>query len=135
MHKEKYDNFVNDKTVIKLNDGGDLYYFHDEKLIIIFAYIYSGLVANKAQTKRIFLSAFPLCNLIRDVPLPQKVEIVTKFLVNFSHEAYAMVFELVVDTFNKKASINLIEEPEMGEDLITQEEKKGIQINYKYHPV
>lgn len=133
MNTAKYEKLLNDKSVLK---GGGQFVEHflmpKEEIIIQFTFMYLGMDSNGYNylpKKRINLHIFPKANLIDEIQ-PRLINQKTIILANAESQDYATSFELLIEQEQRGISVILLDEPYLGEKLITKEEKDGIVIKY-----
>lgn len=133
MNVEKYENLLNDNSVLKgWGNFVEHFLIPNEEIIIQFMFMYLGMDSNGLNSlpkKRINLHTFPKANLIDEIQ-PRLINQKTIILANAESQYYAISFELLVEQEKRTISVILLDEPYLGGKLITKEEKYGIIIKY-----
>jgi hypothetical protein len=133
VEKERFDQLINDNTVIKIYEpiGGVLALYKPDEIIIDFVFMYTGHPGDHSlEPKRIIFKVFPLRQLSEAVPLPAAIGNYTGILTNADNSDYAILFAIRINSEKRTVKMEIEAMPEMGEALITDEEKNGIEIVY-----
>lgn len=132
MEKSKFDSIISDQKSIKFEEGGGQHFlFEKENLVISFSFIHksdSNLPISDPES-RIALTVSPLDNLSGDMPL-KTIGVSTQILVNADNHDYALTFLLKIDMPNRKVKVMIEDLPEMGQNIVTDEERNGIEVPY-----
>lgn len=117
------------ENVIKFGENNGGYYYHpDSGSVIFFSFKHKGIQSELDNSRRrIFLSQFNIENYNGPYPL-QKINSEQLFLVNTGHPEYEMLFKMTLDEKNKTIKLKLDKNPELGADLISQEEIDGLEL-------
>ncbi len=132
MGKELIESIINDNKTIKFGEwNGQYFIFESANLVVGFFFMHRGYPKNyfTEPDRRIILSVFPHSNLNVDIPL-KVIEETTRIIVNSDHPDYAMTFLLTIDVVNRKVKVKVNDMPVLGQSIITDEEKSGIEIEY-----
>ena len=127
MQIEKFEELQQDNDGIKLNEGFLLLENLREQIIITFHY---SFLKELNPTKRILLNVSRKANFIEEMKANFQIKSKATLLVNYSTLEYAHTFELTVNSLNKSVHILLKENPYNGNNLITNDERKGIRVYY-----
>ena len=132
MKREKFDELMADKTVLKVDTiGGGIFKDSNDIVAIQFLFMHAGDSPGRVlpPIKRIFLSTFPFENLIEEVKAYSIVDVLT-ILANADSYEYALTYNLSINLEQRIIKIIVEDMPNVGERLITQEEIDGIAIPY-----
>jgi hypothetical protein len=126
MKIDKYKELIQDINAIKLNEGPALFEYTEEQILIAFCFDHTKSLDRK---KRIFLSVIRNENLLVGLEA-DRIKSKTLLLVNYLTPLYACAFELTIDRNKKSVTILLQDVPQLGENLVTKEEREGIEVYY-----
>jgi hypothetical protein len=126
MNIDKYKELIQDINAIKLNEGPALFEYTEEQILIAFCFDHTKSLDRK---KRIFLSVIRNENLLVGLEA-DRIKSKTLLLVNYLTPLYACAFELTIDRNKKSVTILLQDVPQLGENLVTKEEREGIEVYY-----
>lgn len=132
MEKELFERIISDNKSIKFGEwNGQHFIFEPENLVIGFFFMHRGYPKNdfSEPDRRIILKVFPHNNLNVDIPL-KAIEDTTIIIVNSDNYDYAFTFKLTVDIDNRKVKVKINDMPVLGQTIITDDEKHGIEIEY-----
>jgi hypothetical protein len=124
MKIDKYKELIQDINAIKLNEGPALFEYTEEQILIAFCFDHTKSLDRK---KRIFLSVIRNENLLVGLEA-DRIKSKTLLLVNYLTPLYAC--ELTIDRNKKSVTILLQDVPQLGENLVTKEEREGIEVYY-----
>ncbi len=132
MTKEKFEELFNDKNIVKFGTTGYCIFKDVEDITAIqVAFSHSGDSSELPPKKRIFLSAFPLNDLVKDFPEPYQIKNnQILILANADMHDYALAYHLTINPSESTIEVKLYEYPTVGEKFITQEEIDGLKIYY-----
>ena len=132
MNSIKFDEYYNNVNVIKFNNlEGGLFYNKENEIIILFSFFHTGLnsIWRDAPNKRIDFQIYKSQIYTGPKPL-YKIENEKLFLVNSKHPDFGILFKSTIDKEKNIARIELVELPELGTSLITDEEKNGLEVKF-----
>jgi hypothetical protein len=121
----QYELYMNDEKVIKGGGNIVLYFLiPNEELILNLYFSYRPFDSNK----RVQYSFHTKNSILKSISRPLSKN--TIIVMNAEDRDYAISYRLLFDAEKRNISITLLNEPNMGEMFITNEEKKGIILNY-----
>jgi len=132
MRKSRFDELLEDRSVAKINTiGGGIFKDQKDEVAIQFLFMHAGDLAchTLPPKKRIFLSAFPYKNLIKEIqayPIRDNIII----LANADTFEYSLTYLLSIDSAERTIKVKILDEPNVGDRFITQEEVNGITVSY-----
>lgn len=132
MTRERFEEILNDNTVIKFNECSGRYFSNQEnKLVVVFFFMHRGFPKQfcSGPEKRIMLSVCSLDNYETDIPLTEIKESIL-IMVNSEYPEYAMTFIIKIDKTNRKVIVELKDYPKLGHGIITIDEKKGLESDF-----
>lgn len=132
MEKKLIESIISDNKTIRLKEwNGQYFIFEPDNLIIGFFFMHRGYPKNSFSEpeRRIILTVFFHDNLNVDIPF-KVIEDTTRIMVNSDHLDYAFTFLLTVDRTNRKVKVKISDLPFLGQRIITNAEKEGIEIEY-----
>lgn len=132
MNNEKFQSLLTDEKVMKVGTiGGGFFKDKGNTIAIQFFFYHPGgfFHTNAISNSRIEFSFFPLENLIKEI---KPIIIFDSIIVLANADAlhYALSYRITVDEKKHTVSVILEDEPEIGERLISAEERNGIELNY-----
>jgi hypothetical protein len=129
MTIERYQELLNDSSVIKIGDSDNIYFSSENgKLFITFSFYNRGLPGtnNSDISRRIELTVNHNAGFGENKPKLYNARNESLILVNSDDENTAMTFKLKINEEGGNVSVRLDEMPEEGYQLITAEERDGI---------
>lgn len=131
MTREKFDELINNPSIVKIDTvGGGIFKDSEDIVAIQFFFMHAGDFTELPPKKRLYLSTFPLNNLIPEIkPYPIENNTLT-ILANADSYEYALTYSLVIDSKERKIEVKMIDHPNVGMSLITKEETEGICVHY-----
>ena len=133
MNIERYNDLMGDPQVIKFGgwQGGYFNNPHADIVISLF-FMHTGwrIDPSGRPEKRVTISIIDPEKLLVPI-LPKIIDKDTLFLMNADVEDYALSYRLLVDPHNNVVSLNLLDLPKIGDNIITQEERTGIVLRYR----
>lgn len=132
MNNDIFNNYLNDNQVIKFrnsNNGG--YFLHSETKSVIYFGFFHGDITNSISgttpKKRIFFNVFNLTNYQGQQSLSE-LKSKQYFLVNANDPEFAILFKVTINEQMSSIKLSLEKYPKLGKELITDDEKNGIEL-------
>ncbi len=132
MKTERFKELLANKEVIKIGTiGGGFFKDKNNTIVIQFFFYHPGNYFHTSSlfNSRIDLSYFPLDNLIEEIN-PVLINESILILANADVEAYALSYRISINVTDKIISVVLVDMPESGERLISDDEKNGIELHF-----
>lgn len=132
MKRNRYDSIINDSESIKMSELEEHLLYEKQEIVINFFFSHRGIPNTSPipnSHRRIELSVFRADEFPLEVEL-KKTEVSTLIVVNSDDPNYAMTFQLQIDSANRRVNIQIADLPELGQEVITEEEKNGVQVAY-----
>jgi hypothetical protein len=132
MTRERYEDLLQDNSVEKLGVWHGRYFFNlENSLVVSFSFLHQGYpkTFSSDPERRIILSTFPKSSLNINLSL-KTISSEAILMVNSDSYEFAMTFSLKIHSDTKTISFKVLDLPEMGSGLITDEEKNGIEANF-----
>jgi len=132
MKIEKYQELLADEKVIKIGTiGGGFFKDRNNTIAIQFFFYHPGgfFQNNAISNSRITFSIFPLENLIEEIK-PITIIDTILILANSDSLNYALTYRISVNEKERKVTAILLDKPEMGDRLISDDERTGIELSY-----
>jgi len=130
MEKQLFDKYLQNEKVVKLKSEEGCHMFNEKNNILVsFQYSFSGNIIPEADNRiYYFFEAYHYRNIpeIKDKVL---IEDEVFILVNKEHLEHSILYKITIQ--NDCAILQLIELPEIGKNVITEDEKKGLKKYYK----
>jgi len=131
MTREIFDELMNDPAVFKVETvGGRIFKDPNDIVAIQFYFMHVGDFSEIPPKKRLYLSTFPLENLISEIRPYPIIHNTLTILANTDTYEYALAYSLVINPEERKIEIKITEHPILGMSFITQEEITGVTIYY-----
>ena len=131
MNRENFDEMLKNPSVIKIDTvGGGVFKDSDDIVAIQYYFIHGGDFSELPPKKRLYLSTFPLERLIPEVRAYPVENNTLTILANADSYEYALTYSLVIYPKERKIEIKLVDYPNIGSSLITQEEIDGVTLRY-----
>ncbi len=131
MTKERFDEMSKNPSVIKINTvGGGIFKDADNVVAIQFFFMHAGDFSELPPEKRLYLATFPLEKLIPEVTAYPVENNTLTLLANADNNEYALTYSLIIVPKERTVEIKLLDMPNHGVSLLTQEELDGITLRY-----
>lgn len=130
MDKNKFETYFNDESVIKFGEWHGGHFTNTENnIVIFFAFLHRGLKnhIDIVNDKRIIFNTYNVEQHQGLKPL-KNIGTTTLFLVNSHNSDFAIVFNISINSKDKTARLEMLEKPELGHSLITEDERNGMTI-------
>lgn len=131
MDRKLYYQCLNDKDVIKLGELQGRHFLNKENDIdVLFIFIYRGFPQSwyMADT-RIVLEVYK--NTILNPAIPKTaIGNETLILVHAETMDFAILFKLTINSENREVKVIMVEPPDRGLSILTQEETEGLIVPF-----
>jgi hypothetical protein len=127
MQKLLFETLIEDSEIVKITDL-DGHYFLSPNGSYVFCVFFSHM-GYPALGKRLLINLFPSKNINKEITLIHLDQSELIILVN-SHEIYyAYTYKLSLNEYEGLIKVIVQDYPELGSNLITEDEKNGYLIN------